>query len=64
MTGHGLLYGTKSRGNKSKTQNARVVFFVHALFFVLNVMHAPLKFHDYFPYGLGVMAWTWFTIWN
>ena len=30
----------------------------------LNVMHAPVKFHKYIPYGLGVMARTWFTIWN
>ena len=22
----------------------------------LNVMHAPVKFHIYIPYGLGVMA--------
>ena len=22
----------------------------------LNVMHAPVKFHEYIPYGLGVMA--------
>ena len=29
MAGHGLLYGIKSRGNNSKTQNARVVFLVH-----------------------------------
>ena len=27
--GHGHLYGTKSRGNNSKTKNARVVFLVH-----------------------------------
>ena len=26
---YGLLYGMKSRGNNSKTQNARVVFLVH-----------------------------------
>ena len=24
----------------------------------LNVMYAPVKFHEYFPYGLGVMART------
>ena len=29
-----------------------------------NVMHAPVKFHEYIPYSLGVMAWTRFTIWN
>ena len=30
----------------------------------LNVMHAPVKFHKYIPYGLGIMARTQFTIWN
>ena len=25
----------------------------------LNAMHAPVKFHKYIPYGLGVMARTW-----
>ena len=24
----------------------------------LNVMYAPVKFHEYIPYGLGVMART------
>ena len=24
----------------------------------LNVMHVPVKFHEYIPYGLGVMART------
>ena len=24
----------------------------------LNVMHAPVKFHEYIPYDLGVMART------
>ena len=24
----------------------------------LNVMHAPVKFHKYIPYGLGVMVRT------
>ena len=24
----------------------------------LNVMHAPVKFHKYIPYGLGVMSRT------
>ena len=28
----------------------------------LNVMHIPVKFHNYIPYGLGVMARTRFTI--
>ena len=30
----------------------------------INVMHALVKFHEYIPYGLGVMARTRFTIWN
>ena len=30
----------------------------------LSVMHALVKFHEYIPYGLGVMARTRFTIWN
>ena len=30
----------------------------------LSVMHALSKFHEYIPYGLGVMARTRFTIWN
>ena len=30
----------------------------------LSVMHAPVKFHEYIPYGLGVMARTRFPIWN
>ena len=25
---------------------------------LLNVMHAPMKFHEYIPYGLGLMART------
>ena len=29
MAGHGLLYGTKSRGNNSKIKNARVFFLAH-----------------------------------
>ena len=30
----------------------------------LNVMHASVMFHEYIPYGLGVMVRTRFTIWN
>ena len=30
----------------------------------INVMHALVKFHEYIPYSLGVMAPTRFTIWN
>ena len=29
----------------------------------LNVMHAPVKFHEYIPYDLGVMARTRLNIW-
>ena len=28
----------------------------------LNGMHASVKFHEYIPYGLGVMVLAWFTI--
>ena len=30
----------------------------------LSVMYALVKFHEYIPYGLGVMDRTRFTIWN
>ena len=30
----------------------------------INVMHVPVKFHEYILYGLGVMARTWLTIWK
>ena len=54
--GHSLLYGTKSRADNSKTKQARVssFFMTHRV----NVMHAPVKFHKYILYGLGVMART------
>ena len=45
---------------KQKMQELSSLFMTHRL----NVMHAPIKFHEYIPYGLGVMARTWFTIWN
>ena len=47
MAGHGLLYGTKSRADNSKTKQARLfsLFMIHRL----NVMHAPVKFHKYIP---------------
>ena len=45
-----------------KPKQARVVFLV--MTHRLSVMHAPVKCHKYIPYGLGVMARTWFTIWN
>ena len=60
--GHRLLYGTKSRADNSKTNKQALssFFMTHCL----NIMHAPVKFHKYIPYGLGVMARTRFTIWN
>ena len=45
---------------KQKMQELSSLFMTH----LLNVMHAPIKFHEYIPYGLGVMARTRFTIWN
>ena len=43
-----VLYGTKSMADNSS------LFKTHRL----NVMHAPVKFHKYMPYGLRVMART------
>ena len=37
---------------KRKTQELSSLFMTHRL----NVMHASVKFHEYIPYGLGVMA--------
>ena len=45
---------------KSKMPQLSSLFMTHRL----NVMHAPVWFHEYIPYGLGVMARTGFTIWN
>ena len=45
---------------KPKMQELSSLFMTHHL----NVMYAPIKFHEYIPYGLGVMARTRFTIWN
>ena len=39
---------------KPKMQELSSLFMTHRL----NVMYAPVKFHEYIPYGLGVMAWT------
>ena len=44
----------------AKMQELSSLFMTHRL----NVMHAPGKFHEYIPYGLGVMAQTQFTVWN
>ena len=43
-----------------KMQELSSLFMTHRL----SVMHALVKFHEYIPYGLGVMARTMFTIWN
>ena len=45
---------------KPNKQELSSFFMTHSL----NVMHAPVKFHKYIPYGLGVMARTRFTLWN
>ena len=39
---------------KPKMKEFFPLFMTHRL----SVMHAPVKFHEYIPYGLGVMAWT------
>ena len=39
---------------KPKMQELSSLFMTHRL----NVMYAPVKFHEYIQYGLGVMAWT------
>ena len=45
---------------KPKMQELSSLFMTHRL----SVMHALVKFHEYIPYGLGVMTRTRFTIWN
>ena len=45
---------------KQNQQELSSFFITHRL----NVMPAPVKFHKYIPYGLGVMAQAGFTIWN
>ena len=45
---------------KPKMQELSSLFMTHRI----NEMHALVKFHEYFSYGLGVMARTRFTIWN
>ena len=45
---------------KPKIQRLSSLFMTHHP----NVMHAPVMFHEYVPYGLRVMAQTRFTIWN
>ena len=45
---------------KQKMQELSSLFMTHRI----NVMHALVKFHEYIPYSLGVMAQTQLTIWN
>ena len=45
---------------KQKMQELSSLFMTHCI----NVMHALVKFHEYIPYSLGVMARTRLTIWN
>ena len=45
---------------KPKMQELSSLFMTHRI----NVMHALVKFHEYIPYSLGVMARTPFTICN
>ena len=45
---------------KPKMPELSSLFMTHRL----NVMHAPVYFHEYIPYSLGVMARTRLTIWN
>ena len=45
---------------KQKMQELSSLFMTHPI----NVMHALVKFHEYIPYSLGVMARTRFAIWN
>ena len=45
---------------KPKMQELSSSFLTHRL----SVMHVLVKFHEYIPYGIGVIARTRFTIWN
>ena len=45
---------------KQKMRELSSLFMTHHLI----VMFAHVKFHEYIPYSLGVMARTRFTIWN
>ena len=49
-------YETRSLANnlKSKNQELSSLFLTHRI----NAMHALIKFPEYIPYGLGVMART------
>ena len=45
---------------KQKMQEMSSLFMTHRI----NLMHALVRFHEYIPYSLGVMAPTRFIIWN
>ena len=45
---------------KPKMQELSSLFMTHRI----NVMYAPVKFHEYILYSLGVMSRTPFTICN
>ena len=45
---------------KQKMQELTSLFMTHGI----DVMHELVKFHEYIPYSLGVMARTRLTIWN
>ena len=45
---------------KAKMQELSSLFMTYHL----NVMHEPVKLHEYISYGLGAIARTQFTIWN
>ena len=45
---------------KQEMQELSSLFMIHRI----SVMHALVKFHEYIPYSLGVMARTTFTICN
>ena len=45
---------------KQKMQELSSLFMTHRI----NVMHALVKFHEYIPHSLGVMARIRLTIWN
>ena len=58
-----VYYMEQSQGRiiqRPKVQELSSLFMTHPL----SVMHASVKFHEYIPYGFGVMARTRFTIWN
>ena len=45
---------------KPNMQELSSLFMTHCLI----VMYAPVKYHEYIPYSLGVMAPLRLTIWN